>query len=120
MNLIYGLALRELSVAKWIERQPSVWKVIGLNPVGNSHVFFFFFFLCPTLVNSDHFIFTFVLPSLKFTIFRSFTNQTVAQPTYGGAGARTTGPPLFPQSEHKNVCFPKMNSIYRKRDILIF
>ena len=107
MNLIYGLALRELSVAKWIERQPSVWKVIGLNPVGNSHVFFFFFFLCPTLVNSDHFIFTFVLPSLKFTIFRSFTNQTVAQPTFGGANAGTTRPPLFPQSEHKNVMLPQ-------------
>ena len=29
MNLVYGLALPEFSVAQWIERQSGVWEVIG-------------------------------------------------------------------------------------------
>lgn len=43
MNLVYGLALDEFSVAevdKWIERQPSVQEVIGSNPVEDSDLFF--------------------------------------------------------------------------------
>ena len=36
MNLVYGLALLEFSIAQWIERPPGVWKVIGSNPVGDS------------------------------------------------------------------------------------
>ena len=45
MNLVYGLALHEFSVAQWIECSPAVCEVIGSNPVGDSD-----FFLCPTLV----------------------------------------------------------------------
>ena len=39
MNLVYGLALNELSVAQSIEHPPGVWEVIGLNPVGDSDFF---------------------------------------------------------------------------------
>ena len=41
MNLVYGLALHEFSVAQWIERPPGVWEVIGFNPFGDSNFFFF-------------------------------------------------------------------------------
>ena len=39
MNLVYGLALHEFSVAQWIERPHGVWEVIGSNPVRNSGFF---------------------------------------------------------------------------------
>ena len=45
MNLVYGLALHEFSVAQWIERLPGVWEVIGSISVGDSD-----FFLCLTFV----------------------------------------------------------------------
>ena len=57
MNLVYGLALREFSVAQ-VDRappHPGVWAFIGSNPVGDSDFFT-----------------TFVSPRLKFTIFHSF------------------------------------------------
>ena len=37
MDLVYGLALYEFSVAQWIERPPGVWEVIGSIPVGDSN-----------------------------------------------------------------------------------
>ena len=40
MNLVYGLALLEFSIAQWIERSPGVWEVISSNPVGDSDFFF--------------------------------------------------------------------------------
>ena len=55
---------------KWIERSPSVWEVIGLNPVGDSD-----FFFVPCSWHADHFIFAFVSPSLKFIIFHSFKSN---------------------------------------------
>ena len=39
INLVYGLALHEFSVAQWIERLPGVWEVIGSNPVADSDFF---------------------------------------------------------------------------------
>ena len=45
MNLVYGLALHEFSVAQWIECLPGVCEVIGSNPVRDLD-----FFLRPTLV----------------------------------------------------------------------
>ena len=41
MNLVYGLALYEFSVAQWIQRLPDVGEVIGSNPVGDSDFLFF-------------------------------------------------------------------------------
>ena len=40
MNLVYGLALHEFSVALWIEHLPGVREVISWNPVGDSDFFF--------------------------------------------------------------------------------
>ena len=41
MNLVYGLALHEFSIAQWIECPPGVWEIIlGSNPVGDSDFFF--------------------------------------------------------------------------------
>ena len=45
MNLVYGLAFHEFSVAQCIECLPGVWEVIGSLSVGDSD-----FFLCLTLV----------------------------------------------------------------------
>ena len=36
MNLVYGLALHEFSIAQWVECPPSVWEVIGSNAVWDS------------------------------------------------------------------------------------
>ena len=55
MDLVYGLALYEFSVAQWIERPPGVWEVIGSNPVGVSD-----FFFVQRSWHADYFIFTFV------------------------------------------------------------
>ena len=55
MDLVYGLALYEFSVAQWIERPPGVLEVIGSNPVGDSN-----FFFVPRSWHADYFIFTFV------------------------------------------------------------
>ena len=66
MNLVYGLALHEFSVAQWIECSPAVCEVIGSNPVGDSD-----FFLCPTLVTVDYFIFT-VIKLLLLLLLLSF------------------------------------------------
>ena len=40
MNLVYGLALPEFSVAQRIERPPGVWEVMGSISVGDSDFFF--------------------------------------------------------------------------------
>ena len=40
MNLVYGLALHEFSVAQYIECPPGVCEVIGLNPVRDLDFFF--------------------------------------------------------------------------------
>ena len=55
MDLVYGLALYEFSVAQWIERPLGVWEVIGSNPVGDSN-----FFFVSRSWHADYFIFTFV------------------------------------------------------------
>ena len=66
-DLVYGLALHEFSVAH--ERLPSVWELIGSNPVGDWD-----FFFVPHSWHADYFIFTMIFsPILKFTIFHSFT-----------------------------------------------
>ena len=49
MNLVYGLALHEFSVAQWIGCPPEVWEVIGLNPVRD-----FDFFFVPRSFSSSH------------------------------------------------------------------
>ena len=36
MNLVFGLALHEFTIAQWIERLPSNWQVIGSSPVADS------------------------------------------------------------------------------------
>ena len=53
MNLVYGLALHEFSIAQRIEHPPGVWEVIGSNPVGDSE-----FFFVPCSWHADYFIFT--------------------------------------------------------------
>ena len=63
-----GERTKVLRSSKWLEHPPGVLAVIGSNPVGDSD----FFFILP-LWHADNFIFTFVSPSLKFTIFQSFT-----------------------------------------------
>ena len=65
MNLVYGLALHEFSVAQWIECPPIVWEVIGLNPVRDLD-----FFCVPC---SFHLHICSL--SLKFTFFHSFTKS---------------------------------------------
>ena len=39
MNLVYGLALHEFSVAQRTERLPGVWEDIGSDPLGDSFFF---------------------------------------------------------------------------------
>ena len=58
MNLVYGFALHESSVA--LERPPGFKEVIGSNPVGDSD-----FFLCPTLVTCWSFHFHICFAELK-------------------------------------------------------
>ena len=65
MNLVYGLALHEFSVAQWIGCPPEVWEVIGLNPVRDSDFFLF----------HARFHLHICSPSLKFTVFHSFTKS---------------------------------------------
>lgn len=43
---------KSLSIVQWLEHPTSFWEVVGLNPVGDLD-----FFLCPTLVTNEHFIF---------------------------------------------------------------
>ena len=51
MNLVYGLALHEFSIAQWIECPPGVWEIIlGSNPVGDSD-----FFFVPRSQHADYF-----------------------------------------------------------------
>ena len=53
MNLVYGLALHEFSVAQ-VDRAPSsVWQVTSSIPVGDSD-----FFFVPRSWYADYFIFT--------------------------------------------------------------
>ena len=47
-----------------------VWEVIGSNPVGDSD-----FFFVPRSWHADHFIFTFVSPSLKFNNLSIFLHD---------------------------------------------
>ena len=56
MNLVYGLALHELSVAQWIECPPGVSEVIGSNPIEDLE-----FFFVPRSWHAVYFIFTNVL-----------------------------------------------------------
>ena len=49
MNLVYGLALHEFSVAQWIGCPPEGWEVIGLNPFRDSD-----FFWVPRSFSSSH------------------------------------------------------------------
>ena len=50
MNLVYGLALHEFSVAQWIGCPPEVWEVIGLNQAVRDLDFFF----VPRSCSSSH------------------------------------------------------------------
>ena len=65
MNLVYGLALHEFSVAQWIGCPPEVWEVIGLNPVRDLDFFLF----------HARFHLHICSQSLKFTVFHSFTKS---------------------------------------------
>ena len=50
-------------------KKKSEFLIKGSNPVGDSD-----FFFVPRSWHADHFVFTFVSPSWKITIFHSFTN----------------------------------------------
>ena len=64
MNPVYGLALHDFSA---VQVDKALAQCLGghrLNPVRDSD-----FFFVPCSRHADHFIFVFVSPSLKFTIF---------------------------------------------------
>ena len=73
MNLVYGLALHESSVAQ-VDRAPA--RCLGGNRFESC--WGLRFFICPTFVTC--FIFTFVSPNLKFTIFHSFSLLVLSDP----------------------------------------
>ena len=73
MNLVYGIALHESSVPQ-VDRAPA--RCLGGNRFESC--WGLRFFICPTFVTC--FIFTFVSPNLKFTIFHSFSLLVLSDP----------------------------------------